>query len=169
MSTLSLYASSVPVFAKTLANMQGWLDKAEALAAERKFDTSVLCTARLAPDMLSLTGQVHLATAFAKNAVCRLANTIPPDFAALDDNFPAYRARIEESLAIVNATQPDAFDGALTREISIKIGPERTLTLNGQDFLFGFVLPNFYFHATTAYAILRHNGVLLGKADFMGA
>lgn len=168
MSTLSLYTSSAPVFTKTLTAMNGCLDKAEAFASAKKFETGVLCVARLAPDMLSLTGQIYLASAFAKNAVCRLANRTPPDFAALEDNFTAYRARIEETLQIVGSVTPEDFAGADEREISLKVGPDKTLTMNGQEFLLHFVLPNFYFHATAAYSILRHNGVELGKADFMG-
>jgi hypothetical protein len=168
MSTFTLYASSAPIFSKYLTSLKAWLDKAEAHAGAKKFETSVLCATRLAPDMLNLTGQIHLVTAFAKNAVCRLASKTAPDFQPLDASFDAYRARIDETLAIIGAIPADAFQGAETREIIVQLGPDRSMPMTGQDYLLNFVLPNFYFHATTAYAILRQNGVELGKADFMG-
>jgi len=168
MSTLTLYASSAPVFAKSLTAMRAWLDKAEAHAAAKNFDTSVFCAARLAPDMLPFTAQVHLTTAYAKNAMCRLANQTPPDFAELQPSFEACRARIDETLAIVNGIKEASFAGAEERELNIGVGPGQTMAMNGVVYLLNFLLPNFYFHLTTAYNILRHNGVELGKRDFMG-
>lgn len=167
--SVSLYRSSAPVFIKMLTAMGVWLNKAEAHAAEKKFKTSVLCVSRLSPDMLSLTGQVHLATAFAKNGLHRLAGRTPPDFTDLEDDFAAYRTRIDETLALLNAFKTEDFAGAGAREVTVRVSAEKELTMTGADYFLNFALPNFYFHCTTAYAILRHNGVSLGKADFMGA
>lgn len=164
-----LHAASVGVFAWMLRNLAGCLDKAEAWAKERKFDPDVLFAARLAPDMLTLTGQIHLATAFAKNGACRLAQKTPPDFGDLQPTLAAARARIAETLAILDGVKPADCEGAWTRELTVRIGPDREMTMTGADYLQRFVLTNFYFHLTTAYAILRHNGVPLGKTDFLGA
>jgi hypothetical protein len=164
-----LHAASVGVLGWMLGNLAACLDKAEASAKQRKFDPDVLFVARLAPDMLTLTGQIHLATAFAKNTVCRLAQKEPPNFTDLAPTLEAARARIAEARVIVDAIGPAALDGAWTRELTVQVGPERRLTMTGADYLQKFAMPNFYFHLTTAYAILRHNGVPLGKGDFLGA
>jgi hypothetical protein len=168
MTQNALYAASGPVFVRMLNNLSAILDKAEAYSKEKKFDVEVLSQSRLAPDMAPFFVQVGIATAFAKNAMCRLAGQTPPDFADGDTTFPQMRARIRKTLDIVhNVTEAD-FAGAEAREVTFNIGPDTKLTLKGGDYLNGFALPNFYFHVTTAYAILRHNGVDLGKRDFMG-
>ena len=167
--SFTLYAASAPVFVRSLTAMRGWLDKAEAHAGAKKFDTSVFCNARLAPDMLALTGQIHLTTAFAKNAACRLANTTPPDFSDLSASFDAYRARIEETVGIVKAIKESDYAGAETRELTVRTGPDTNTAMSGSTYLLYYSLPQFYFHLTTAYDILRHNGVELGKRDFLGA
>ncbi|MBL8549369.1 MAG: DUF1993 domain-containing protein [Hyphomonadaceae bacterium] len=168
MTQNALYAASGPVFASMLNNLAALLDKAEAHATAKKFDVEVLSQSRLSPDMFPLTFQVGLATAFAKNAMCRLAGQTPPDFENTDTTFPLMRARIRKTLDIVhNITEAD-FAGADTREISFNVGPDKKITCKGGDYLNHFALPNFYFHMTAAYAILRHNGVDIGKRDFTG-
>ena len=168
MNGTELHAASVAAFARMLANLSGCLDKAAAFAAEKKFDPDVLFVARLAPDMLTLTGQIHLATAFAKNAAHRLAGTTPPNFTDLEPTLTAARARIAETQGILAAVKPADLEGGGAREITVQLGPDRSMTAPGADYLSGFVLPNFYFHLTTAYAILRHCGVEIGKNDFLG-
>ncbi len=168
MNGTELHAASAGAFTRMLANLSGCLDKAAAFAAEKKFDPDVLFVARLAPDMLTLTGQIHLATAFAKNAAHRLAGTTPPNFTDLEPTLTAARARVAETQGILAAVKPADLEGGGAREITVQLGPDRSMTASGADYLSGFVLPNFYFHLTTAYAILRHNGVPLGKMDFMG-
>jgi hypothetical protein len=165
---MGLDQAAGPVFTRMLTNLQTCLDKAEAHAKEKGYDPAVLCQARLAPDMLPLTGQVHIATAFAKNAMCRLSDKTPPDFNPPEATFEAYRARIKETLAIVASVSAKDFEGAAERKIEARLGPDRTEIFTGTDYFNSMVMPNFYFHLTTAYAILRHNGVPLGKMDFLG-
>lgn len=169
MNGTELHAASAGVCAWILSGMSKCLDKAEAFAAEKKFDPNVLMTARLAPDMLPLTGQIHLASAYPKNVVHRLAGTEPPDFKDLEPTFTAARARLAEVQAILAAATPEAMEGGWTRQVTVQMGPERKITLPGGDYLQRFILPNFYFHVTMVYAILRHNGVPLGKMDYMGS
>lgn len=168
MSQVSLYDACAPTFVTTLTAMGKWLDKAEAHAAAKKFDISHLLEARLAPDMFSLREQTQMATAFAKNAMCRVAGQTPPDFPDAERTLADVRARIARTLAIVQAVRPADFEGAAERQITVQTGPDTHMTLSGADYLFRFSLPQFYFHATAAYTILRHNGVSLGKMDFMG-
>ena len=165
--TFTLHTAAAPVFTRMLGNLSGWLDKAEAHAKAKKFDPDVLMQSRLAPDMLPLYGQIGLATAFAKNAMCRLAGDEAPDFPDGDDTFPKARARIERAFGIVKSTGPERLAGADARMLKVRVGPETTLDMNGVEYLQMFALPNFWFHTTHAYAILRHNGVDLGKRDFL--
>lgn len=167
MSKSALYAASAPMFVIMLNNLNTWLDKAEAHAAAKKFDIEVLMQARLAPDMLSLAGQISLATAFAKNAMCRLAGQTPPDFPDTDKTLADYRARIARALDIVQSIAEADFAGAEERAVSVRVGPDATINASGSDYFYKFGLPNFYFHMTAAYALLRHNGVELGKKDFL--
>jgi hypothetical protein len=169
MSQVSLYDIAVPTFTTTLNAMSTWLDRGEAYAAEKKFDVANLLDARLAPDMFSLRNQTQMATAFAKNAMCRLAGQTPPDFPDAERTLADVRARIARTLTIIQGIKPADFDAAPTREISVQTGPNTHRTLSGTDYLLRFSLPQFYFHSTAAYALLRHNGVTLGKMDFMGA
>ena len=167
---MSMYTASVPIFNGMLTAVAGWLDKAEAHAAEKKFDIDVLLNARLAPDMFPLAGQIKLACAFAKNGACRIAGETPPDFdldaiKTLDD----LRGLIKRTQDIVNALPEAAIKAGGDRECTFRAGPDATMTLNGGDYLNKYALPQFYFHVTAAYAILRHNGVELGKKDFLGA
>lgn len=162
-----IHEASAGVFARMLQNLSGMLDKAEAHAKAKKFDIEVLLNARLAPDMFSLVGQIQLATAFAKNTMCRLAGQEPPDFPDTDITLAQLRARIDRALDIVHSVDAKALAGAETRQVTFRTGPDTSATVPGKDYLNYFAMPNFYFHMTMAYAILRHNGVELGKRDYM--
>jgi uncharacterized protein len=167
MPQITMYDASTPAFVRQLTALGVVLDKAEAFAKERKIDFAVLLQSRLAPDMMPLVGQIHLATSFAKNAVFRLTGQTPPDFADLEPTLEAARTRIAKTLDLVQSASEADFADSADREITLRLG-ESTMQLSGRDYLNGFLLPNFYFHVTVAYAILRHNGVPLGKRDFMG-
>jgi len=166
--SLSMYQASVPVFQRTLGALDKILDKAAAYAEERKIDPAVLLSARLYPDMFALTRQVQIATDHAKGAPARLAGVAVPSFEDAEKTFPELKARIGKTLSFIGSLKPDQIDGSEGRDISLKAGP-RELSFKGQDYLLFFALPNFYFHATTAFGILRHNGVSIGKLDFLGA
>lgn len=166
--SLSMYEASVPAFERMLANLSAILKKGEACAAAKKFDPAVLIAARLAPDMFALPRQVQIACDMAKNGTARLAGIEPPKFDDTEQSFDELYARIERTLEFMRTVAPGQFDGSEERAIEIKVGGQPK-TFSGRDYLLGFVLPNLYFHVTTAYAILRHNGVELGKADYMGA
>lgn len=166
--TISMYQASVPAFLQQLNALSGVLQKAEAHAAARKFDPAVLLNARLFPDMFPLTKQVQIACDFAKGGPARLAGVQAPAYEDSEKSFSELQARIEKTIAFVKTLKPEQIDGSEGRDITIKIGGN-PVTLKGQPYLVNFVLPNFYFHATTAYGILRHNGVELGKRDFIGA
>lgn len=165
--SLSIYTASAPMFVTMLTNLNTWLDKAEAHAQAKGFDVANLLAARLYPDMFPLTGQVQITTGFAKNAMCRLAGQTPPNYEDTETTLPELRARIARTLDIVQSITPAELEGAETREVTFNIGREQKATVSGADYLFKFALPNFYFHASTAYDILRHNGVELGKKDFL--
>ena len=165
--TISMFQASVPVFIRTLSNLRGIVDKASAHAKERKIDESVFLTARLYPDMLPFARQVQIATDFARGAAARLAGSEPP---AMEDNertMAELRTRLDRSIAFLATFVPAQIDGSEGREIVRPIGGEPK-KFTGISYLLQFALPNFFFHTSTAYAILRHNGVALGKADFIG-
>jgi hypothetical protein len=165
--SLSLYQASVPVFSRMLGNLATILTKAEADATARGIDPSVFLTARLAPDMLTLTKQVQIASDGAKGAVARLAGVEPPSFPDDETTFPELQARITKTVAFIGSVDAAAIDAGAAREIVLKMrGTE--VKFVGLPFLLHFALPNFYFHVTTAYDILRHNGVVLGKRDYLG-
>lgn len=166
--TLSMFEASVPAFQRTLKALDAVLDKALANAEERKIDPAVLTSARLAPDMYPLMRQVQMATDHAKGCSARLAGLPVPSFADTETTFPELKARIAKTLDFVGSVRADQIDGSEERPVSLKAGP-RELSFKGQDYLVFFALPNFYFHVTTAYDILRHNGVPVGKLDFLGA
>jgi uncharacterized protein len=144
------------------------LDKADAFAVAKKIDPAVLLATRLAPDMFSLTRQVQAACDQAKNASSRLAGVEPPKFADDETTIAQLKARIAKTLAFLKTLDAKAIDVAAEREIVFPLGPKQG-HMQGGDYLTHFVLPNFYFHATAAYAILRHCGVDIGKRDFIGA
>ena len=165
--TLSMYQASVPVFTRMLTNLAGILTKAEAHATARKIEPAVLLNTRLFPDMFALTKQVQLSSDFAKNTTARLAGAEIPKFPDEETSFAELQARIAKTLDYVKGFQPAQIDGSETRDITLPIGGKPTV-FAGQAFLLNFALPNFYFHVTTTYNILRHCGVELGKWDFLG-
>lgn len=165
--SLSIHQMSVELFVNMLTNLRSILVKAVADAEARKLDTEVLERARLAPDMLNLARQVLLSCDFAKNSAARLAGVEPPRFEDNEVRFAALISRVDRTLDYLKTLAPPQFDGAATRQIKVPLRT-RTLEMDGLPFLQKWVLPNFYFHVTTAYAILRHNGVAVGKQDYLG-
>lgn len=164
---MSMYAASVPVFQHMLRNLSHVLEKGEANAQARKFEPSVLAAARLAPDMLPLTRQVLIACDAAKNGVARIAGVEAPRFEDNEASFAELKARIQKTLAFLETVPAAKLDGTEDKEITFPVGRDSTKTMKAQAYLTTWVLPNFFFHVTTAYAILRHNGVDLGKTDYL--
>src|SRR5579862_8499250 len=163
-----MYQVTVPTFTRILTSMDAILGKAAAYAQAKKIDDSVLVNARLYPDMLPLSSQVQIASDFARGTCARLAGMETPPFEDNETTSAALRTRIERSLEYVRTFKPEQIDGSETREIVRPLrGEPKKFT--GQNYLVQFALPNFYFHATTTYAILRHNGVEVGKSDFIGS
>jgi len=164
---ISMYQVSVPVFVRTLGNLSAILDKAASFAATKKVDDAVLLGLRLAPDMLSLSRQIQQATVHAKGAAARLAGLEPPAIDSAGESIAEYKACIQKVIDFLKSLKPDQIDGSEGRDITLKVGPN-TVSFKGQDYLLHFASPNFFFHVTTAYDILRHAGVELGKRDFIG-
>lgn len=164
---LSMSQACVPAFKQGLNALSSILQKAQAHADARKIDPAVLLQARLFPDMLPLVKQVQIAADFAKGTAARLAGEDPPASADDEASFGALRDRLERTLAYVGSVGAERIDGSETRTITLKIAGQ-PMSFEGQPYLLHFALPNFYFHLTTAYDILRHNGVELGKRDFIG-
>ena len=167
--TISISNASLPVFEVGLNALSGVLDKTTSFASSKKVDESVLVGWRLAPDMLALARQVQIASDMAKNGAARLAGVEPPRFEDTETTIQQLKERIEKTLAFVKTVDTSAIDASADREITFPLGPTNKGQMGGADYLNHFVLPNFYFHLTTAYAILRHCGVELGKRDFLGA
>lgn len=165
--TLSLYQVSAPEFARILGNLKGILNKAAAHADARKIDHNALLQARLYPDMFPLLRQVQASCDNAKGSAARLAGVAVPVFEDNEKTFADLIARIDKTIAFINGLQPEQFEGAEDRKIELTF-PGTTLTFTGLTYLNTFALPNVHFHATTAYAILRHNGVEIGKGDYLG-
>jgi hypothetical protein len=164
---LTMHSASVPVFALMLRNMNGWLDKAVAHAEAKKFDPAVYLTARLAPDMLPFTRQIQIASDNAKGCVARLAGVEIPKFEDNEATLDELRQRIAKTLAFIESVPASAFEGAEARDVELPRRGQEPLRYKGEDYLRLFALPNFFFHATTAYALLRHWGVDLGKPDYL--
>lgn len=164
---LTLYDISVPALQRSLKALDAVLGKAEAHAEARKIDPAVLLQSRLAPDMFPLLRQVQLASDFAKGAVARVAGVEPPRFADEEQSFADLHGRIARTLDAIAGIDRSAFDGAEDREVSMKVRDE-TRTFTAIVYLTQVAMPNYFFHATTAYDILRHNGVGVGKRDFIG-
>lgn len=164
---VTLYEASVPAFETHLAALSGLLDKGVKHAEAKRFDPRVLLESRLYPDMFNLTRQVQVACDFATRATARLAGIPIPSQPDTETTVDELKARIATTIAFVRSVGPDAMEGAEDRELTIKVGAD-DMTFTGRSYLLGFALPNFYFHCTAAYAILRHNGVEIGKRDFMG-
>lgn len=165
--SLSLYQASVPVFVRMFGNLSAILDKAAVYAEAAKIDPAVLLNARLAPDMHPLTRQIQIASDAAKGCVARLAGVEVPSFADTESSFAELQARIARTLEFVRSLTPGQIDSGEGREVVLRL-PGAEMKFSGEDYLLHFVLPNFYFHLTTAYAILRHNGLDIGKMDYLG-
>jgi hypothetical protein len=164
-----MHSASVPVFVRMLSNELAWLDKAEAWASERKFDPANYLALRLAPDMLPFARQIQIASDTTKNCVARLAGREPPKWSDDEKTLDELRARIRKTIEYAKSIPAAEIDGSDAREITVPMGPGRSMTFTGETFLKGFSLPNFFFHVTLTYALLRHAGVALGKLDFLGA
>lgn len=165
--SISMYLASVPPILRALTNLRAVLEKASAHAEAKKIDPAVLVNARLYPDMLPLLRQVLIATDNAKGAASRLAGMEPPKYEDNESSFPELVARIDKTIALLQTFKPEQIDGSEDKTISLPMH-DKTLTFKGMPYLLEYVLPNIYFHVTTAYAILRHNGVEIGKQDFLG-
>jgi hypothetical protein len=164
---VSMHAVSADLITNILGNLSWLLQKGEANATTRKFDPAVLLSARLAPDMLPLTRQIQIAGDIAKNSLARLAGQEPPRFEDNETTMEQLRARLARTIDYIKSIPASAFEGSETRDIKVPAG-ERTLEFKGLDYLQTWVIPNVFFHVTTAYNIMRHNGVDLGKSDFIG-
>ena len=167
--TTYMYTMSVPVFKQLLNSLSAILTKAEVLATEKKFEPIVLLDARLFPDMFPLIRQVQIATDFAKSVSARLAGVDVPAYDDNEQSFTELQGRIGKTLSFIESLTPDQFEGSETREIVLRPGTPKEKKMVGHTYLSNYGLPQFFFHITTAYAILRHNGLEVGKGDFMGA
>lgn len=165
--SLSMYDASLPLFIRMLGNLSAILHKAEAYAAERKIEPGVLLNARLAPDMYPLVRQVQIASDGVKGCAARLAGIDIPSYADSESSFAELQARIAKTQAFLGSVTAAQLEGSEGKSITLNF-PGTELKFTGQEYLLHFVLPNFYFHLTTAYAILRHNGLDIGKMDFLG-
>jgi uncharacterized protein len=165
---MSFYDATVPAFLQILGSLSGLLTKAEAHCEAKKIQPEVLLSARLYPDMLPLTKQIQIASDFAAKSCARLTGSDVPTTPDTEKTFEELRQRLAKTIDYVKAFKPAQFEGADARDVTFPIGPTNTLTLKGQQFLSSFAFPNFYFHAATAHGILRHNGVEIGKRDFLG-
>ncbi len=166
--TTPMYTTSIPVFKQMLGGLADVLRKAEAHAEAKKIDPAVLLQSRLYPDMFNLVRQVQVASDFAKSVSARLAGVTPPTLEDKETTFAELQARIATVLSFIGGLAEDQFADAATREIITQAGTPREKLFNGQSYLLNYGLPHFFFHVTTAYAILRHNGVELGKKDYIG-
>jgi uncharacterized protein len=164
---ISMYDQTVSAMSRMLLNLDAIVSKAEQYAAEKKINPDVLVQARLYPDMLPFVVQIRIATDTAKGAAARLSGTEMPKWADDEATFEEIHARIRKALTYLAGFKPRQFEGSESKDIELKL-PNRTLQFTGQDYVLGFALPNFYFHVTTAYNILRHNGLDIGKMDFLG-
>jgi hypothetical protein len=164
--SLSIYDVAITPLLAGLTTLSTYLDKAEAYAADNKFDPSVLVNARLAPDMLPLAGQVQRASDSAKAAVGRLTGGEVPSYADTETTLPELKERVAKTIALLQSVPKEKFDGGESRPVELKFGAHAK-TFRGDEYALGFLLPNFLFHVTTAHAILRHNGMKIGKIDYL--
>lgn len=167
--TISLYSASVPVFQHSLKALSAILSKAEAHATEKKIQPEALLQSRLFPDMLSFTRQVQIAVDFAKGASARLARIEPPKYEDTEVTFADLQALIAKALAFIDGITPEQVNGNEEIEIVLRPGTDKEKRFTGQSYLLTYSLPQFFFHVTTAYGLLRHNGIEIGKRDYMGA
>jgi uncharacterized protein len=167
--TISLYAASIPVFKQMLKSLSTMLAKAEAHAGAMKIEPNALLHARLFPDMFPLIKQVQIAADFARGVSARLAGVEVPTYDGDEQSFADLQAMITKTLAFLDSFSPAQIDGQEGREIVLRPGTPKEKKFNGQSYLLSYALPQFFFHVTTTYAILRHNGLEIGKRDYMGA
>ena len=165
---MSFHEATVPAFLQILGSLSGILGKAEAHCKAKNIAPEVLLGARLYPDMLPFSKQIQLVCDFAAKGCARLTQSEVPTTPDTEKTFDELKARLAATAAYLKTFTPAQFDGADSREVTFPVGPDKTLTLKGQQFLNAFAFPNFYFHAATAHGILRHNGVEIGKRDFLG-
>jgi hypothetical protein len=165
--SVSLYEVSIPVFTLSLNNLSAILDKALLHGEDKKVDPKVLPQIRLIADMLPLTAQIQIACDTAKGAAARLAGIEIPKYEDTEATLPELKARVAKTLEFIKSVKPAQFEGAETREIVLTF-PQTTMKFTGLNYLTNFALPNFFFHLTMVYALLRKNGVVLGKRDFLG-
>jgi hypothetical protein len=165
---MSFHDAAVPAFLQILGSLSGLITKAEAHCKAKNIQPEVLLGARLYPDMLPLSRQVQLACDFSGKACARLTGSEVPSTPDTEKTFEELRQRLARTIDYVKAFKPAQFDGGDARDVTFPIGADKSLTLKGQQFLNAFAFPNFYFHAATAHGILRHNGVEVGKRDFLG-
>jgi uncharacterized protein len=166
--SISMHTASVPVFTQMLGSLSALLHKAESHAEQRKIDADALLQARLFPDMFPLRRQVQIACDFARGVSARLAGVEVPSFPDTEKTFAELQALIERTLSFIGGLSLSQFDKSESREIITRPGTPKERRFNGQAYLLSYGLPQFFFHVTTAYALLRHNGVELGKGDYMG-
>lgn len=164
---LSMHRASVPVFVRALNVLSTLLEKGEAHAKAQGWNPDDLVAARLTDDMLPLSGQIQRASDASKGAVARLTGVEAPAMPDEETSFAQLRKRVADTLAYIQSVDPKAFDGSEDRTVELKL-PGGTLTFTGEDYLLGFALPNFFFHVVTAYDVLRHKGVQIGKLDYLG-
>ena len=165
---MSFYDAVVPAYLQMLGSLTGILGKAEAHCKAKNIQPEVLLGSRLFPDMLPLSKQIQLASDFAAKGCARLTHSEVPSTPDTEKTFEELKQRLAKTIDYVKSFKPAQFDGADARDVSFPVGPDKTMTLKGQQYLSHFALPNFYFHAATAHDILRHNGVEIGKRDFLG-
>ncbi|HEY4250347.1 MAG TPA: DUF1993 domain-containing protein [Roseomonas sp.] len=165
--SLSMHDACVPGFVRMFGNLTSILEKAEAFAEARKIDPAVLIQSRLAPDMFALARQVQICSDTAKGAVARLTGTENPRYEDKEASFAELKARIAKTVAFIESVPAAGFEGAEARDVVLKLAGNE-VHFTGTSYLFHFALPNFQFHATAIYLILRHNGVEVGKMDFLG-
>lgn len=165
--SMTMYQASIPSFIRMLENMSKILDKAAAYAESKNIDPSVLIHSRLAPDMYPLSRQVQIATDMVKGCAARLAGMEVPRYEDNETTFAELQARIAKTIDFLTSVSADQINGSEEKTVTLKLRGKE-ISLQGQPYLFHFVIPNFYFHITAAYAILRHNGLEIGKMDFIG-
>ncbi len=165
--SITMSSASMPILQSMLVNLNHFLDKAQAHADAKKYDPAVLLQFRLAPDMLPFTRQVLIACDAAKNGIARLSGVEAPKFEDNEASIAELKARIAKTLAYLASVPADKLDGTEGKEVTFPSGRDTTKTLKGEDYLKHWMLPNFFFHVTMAYAILRHNGVDLGKREYL--
>ncbi|MEO6840428.1 MAG: DUF1993 domain-containing protein [Bradyrhizobium sp.] len=165
---MSFYDAAVPAYLQILGSLTGILNKAEAHCKAKNIQPEVLLTARLYPDMLPFSKQIQLAADFAAKGCARLTHSDVPSTPDTEKNFEELRQRLAKTIEYVKTYKPAQFEGVDSKDVTFPVGPDKTMTLKGHQFLSNVSFPNFYFHAATAHGILRHNGVEIGKRDFLG-